>query len=238
MADPHINPFETKVYGKFTREQMAVVLSGLVPGLDKMVEFAIAEQGKADQTMADLLDRQPKPPVLDAEAIIDEARDVVVRFGAHIDSLKGHPVDAKLFFRGDAPSVLARRRLTKLAAALGHIVDEFEKHKDKIRDQAHWRTELKKAFEDLSALETQQRALRVEKVVLGPEVAAGRDVWLGIYNANKNLVRGLLGHAGKPELLPLIFDDLAEVHRVSGVSDELPPAAGDTAPDGAEPTTP
>lgn len=237
MADPHIDPFETKVYGKFAREQMIAVLKGLVPELDGMVDYAIAVQSKADQTMADLLDRQPKPPVLDAEAIVDEARDVIVRFGAHIDSLKGHPVDAKLFFRGDAPSVLARRRLTKLAAALGHIVDEFEKHKEKIRDQAHWRSELKKAFEDLSALEKQQRASRVVKVVLGPEVVAGRDAWLGVYNANKNLVRGLLGHAGKPELLPLIFDDLAEVHRVSGVSDDVPPPAGNAAPVG-DSTTP
>jgi len=225
MADPYIDAFETNVYGKFARDQMATVLMGLVPGLDKTLEFAIAEQTKADQTMADLLDRQPKAPVLDAETILAEARDVVVRFGAHLESLKGRPVDSKVFFRGEAPSVLARRRLTKLAAALGHIVDEFENYKDKIRDQAHWRSELKNAFEDLSALEKQQRASRVEKVVLVPEVAAGRDAWLVTYNANKNLVRGLLAYAGKPELLPLIFDDLAETHRVSGVSDEPAPPA-------------
>ncbi|MEO5725621.1 MAG: hypothetical protein ABI134_31045 [Byssovorax sp.] len=40
-------------------------------------------------------------------------------------------------------------------------------------------------------------------------------------------MRGLLAHIGKPELLPLIFDDLAEIHRVSGVADDAPPAAGD-----------
>lgn len=238
MADPYIDPFETKVYGKFAREQMATVLKGLVPDLDAMVDYAITTQGKADQAMTDLLDRQPKPPVLDANAILDEARDVIVRFGAHLESLKGRPVDPKLFFRGEAPSILARRRLTKLAAAFGHVVDEFEKYKDKIRDQAHWRTELKKAFEDLTALEKQQRATRVEKVVLAPEVAAGREAWLVVYNANKNLVRGHLGHAGKPELLPLIFDDLAEIHRVSGVSDEPPPETGATAPAGGEAQTP
>ncbi|HRI68246.1 MAG TPA: hypothetical protein PK156_28650 [Polyangium sp.] len=232
MADPYIDPFETKVYGKFAREQMAAVLKGLIPKLDPMVDYAISVQEKADQAMADLLDRQPKPPVLDADAIVEDARDVVVRFGAHLESLKGRPVDPKLFFRGEAPSVLARRRLTKLAAALGHIVDEFEKHKDKIRDPGHWRSELKKSFEDLSALEKQQRATRVEKVVLGPEVTAGREDWLGVYNANKNLVRGLLGHAGKPELLPLIFDDLAETHRASGVSDDPGPTTGEAAPAG------
>jgi len=35
----------------------------------------------------------------------------------------------------------------------------------------------------------------------------------------------LLAHFGRPELLPLIFDDLAEVHRVSGVSDAAPSGA-------------
>lgn len=232
MADPHIDAFETKVYGKFARDQMATVLMGLVPGLDTMIQFAIAEQSKADKKMADLLDRQPKAPALDPDTILSEARDVVVRFGAHLESLKGRPVDPKVFFRGEAPSILARRRLTKLAAAMGHIVDEFENHKDKIRDQAHWKSELKKAFEDLSALEKQQRASRVEKVVLAPEVAAGRDEWLTTYAANKNLVRGLLSYAGKPELLPLVFDDLAEIHRVSGVSDGPAP----TTPEA--PTTP
>jgi hypothetical protein len=98
------------------------------------------------------------------------------------------------------------------------------KHKAKIRDYGHWFAELDGARENLAAFEKQQRASRVEKLVLGPEVAKGREDWLVVYNANKNLVRGLLGHAGKPELLPLIFDDLAEVHRVAGVSDELPAA--------------
>lgn len=238
MADPYIDPFETKAYGRFAREQMAIVLKGMVPELDAMVDHAIAKQAEADQVMADLLDRQPKPPALDADAILEDARDVVVRFGSHLDSLKGRPVDPKLFFRGEAPSILARRRLTKLAAALGHIVHEFEKHKDNIRDQAHWRSELKKSFDNLSALEKQQRATRVEKVVLAPEVAAGREAWLRVYNANKNLVRGHLAHAGKPELLPLIFDDLAEIHRASGVSDEPPPAGVETAPAGGESPTP
>jgi hypothetical protein len=225
MADPYIDAFETKVYGKFAREQMVAVLNGLVPALDDMLEFAIGAQLKADQSMSDVLDRQPKPTQLDSAAVIDEARDVIVRFGSHLDSLKGRPVDPKLFFRGEAPSIIARRRLTKLAAALGHIVDEFPKHQDKIRDGAHWLKDLKAAFEDLSALEKQQRAARVEKVVVGPEVATAREAWLVVYNANKSLVRGLLLHAGKVELLPLIFDDLAEVHRVAGVTDEAPPEA-------------
>ena len=45
---------------------------------------------------------------------------------------------------------------------------------------------------------------------------------LAKHNAHKLLLRGLLSHRGKVELMPLIFDDLAEIHRVSGVSDEAP----------------
>lgn len=229
MADPYIDPFETTIYGKFSREQMLAVLKGLIPELDGLVDYAISRQALADQTMADLLDRHPKPPALDAAAILEEARDVLVRFGAHLESLKGRPVEPKWFFRGEVPSVLARRRLTKLAAAFSHIVDEFDKYRDKIRDHVHWESEIKKSADDLAALEKQQRATRTEKVTLAPEIAAGRDSWLGIYNANKNLVRGLLGHAQKPELLPMIFDDLAEIHRTSGVSDAPGPEATDTA---------
>ncbi len=125
MADPYIDPFETKIYGKFAREQMAAVLMGKVAALDGMVEFAMGKQLLADQAMSDVLDRQPKPaPELDTAEVLDEARDVIVRFASYLDSLKGRPVDTRLFFRGEAPSVLARRRLTKLTAAVGHIADE------------------------------------------------------------------------------------------------------------------
>ncbi|WP_437644193.1 hypothetical protein [Sorangium sp. So ce362] len=224
MADPYIDPFETKIYGKFAREQMAAVLIGKLPALDGMVEFAIGKQLMADQAMSDVLDRQPRPaPELDSGAVLEEARDVIVRFASYLDSLKGRPVDPKVFFRGEMPSVLARRRLTKLTAAVGHIADELEKHREKIRGAEVWQAELREAHEKLGIIERQQRATRVERLELGPEVSTAREAWLGVYNANKSLVRGLLAHLGKPELLPLLFDDLAEVHRVSGVSDALPP---------------
>ncbi|WP_437708613.1 hypothetical protein WMF45_30660 [Sorangium sp. So ce448] len=232
MADPYIDPFETKIYGKFAREQMAAVLMGKVAALDGMVEFAMGKQLLADQAMSDVLDRQPRPaPELDTAEVLDEARDVIVRFGSYLDSLKGRPVDPRLFFRGEMPSVLARRRITKLTAAVGHIADELERQREKVRGADAWLAELREAHEKLGIIERQQRASRVERIELGPEVSTAREAWLGVYNANKSLVRGLLAHLGKPELLPLIFDDLAEVHRTTGVSDALPPgqpAAPDT----------
>lgn len=233
MADPYISAFETKAYGKFAREQMSEVCLGKIAALDKMVLFAISAQEAADEAMVKVLDKAPKPAAaVDPAAVLAEAGDVLIRFGSHLDSLKGRPVDPKEFFRGDAPSILARRRLTKLAAGMGHVLAEAKKNKAKIRDGAYWIGDLEEAHAKLEALEKQQRASKVAQVELGPEVAAQREVWLSTYNANKLLIRGLLAHLGKPELMPLIFDDLAEVHRASGVTDDAPPPAGSGAAPG------
>lgn len=114
MADPYIDPFETLVYGSFAREQLAEVCLGKVPKLDGMVAFAIASQKEADLAMKAVLERQPRAaPAVDASAVLAETRDTVVRFGAYLESLKGRPVDPKLFFRGEAPSVPARRRTSR-----------------------------------------------------------------------------------------------------------------------------
>jgi hypothetical protein len=130
MADPYIDEFETLIYGKFARDQMAAVCLGKIKELDKMVEFAISIQETADSDMRAILNRHPRPqPTADPASVL-------------------------------------------------------------------------------------------EKADLAPEVAAARSAWLNTYNANKLLIRGLLAHIGKPELLSLIFDDLAEVHRASGVSGE------------------
>lgn len=229
MADEYIDPFETQLYGKFAREQMAEVCIGRVPALDAMVRFAIETQATADAAMATVIANAPKAPtVVDAAKVTSEAGDVLIRFGSHLESLKGRPVDVKKVFRGDAPSVLGRRRLTKLTGGLAHVLDEARKHEGKIRDAAYWIAELSEAHTNLEALEKQQRASKVAQVDLGPEVAAQRELWLATYGANKHLIRGLLAHIHKPELLPLIFDDLAEVHRVSGVSDEPPPVVAPT----------
>lgn len=226
MADQYIDSFETQLYGKFAREQMADVCLGKVPALDSLVHFAIATQMAADGAMAGAIAKAPKAaPAIDPSAIIAEAGDVLVRFGSHLDSLKGRPVDPAVFFRGDAPSALARRRLTKLTAGVGHALEEAKKNQASIREGAYWIGELGEIHVKLEALERQQRASKVAQVELGPEVAAQRELWLATYAANKLLIRGLLAHFGKPELLPLIFDDLAEVHRVRGVSDALPPEA-------------
>lgn len=224
VADPYIDQNETLIYGKFAREQMKAVCLGKIPELDGMVKFAIVAQEGADAEMKVALEKQPKPaPSLDAAAVLEEVRDTVVRFGSWIDSLKGRPLDPRDFFGGDAPSVLARRRIVKLTAAVGHLLDELTKQASKAPGTAAWIAELDDAFQKLSKLEKTQRAAKLQKVEMAPEVAAARLRWLDVYSANKLLVRGLLAHAGKVELMPLVFDDLAEIHRASGVTDDAGP---------------
>jgi hypothetical protein len=199
----------------------------MIEDLDPMVKFAIARQAKADAAMKAALAKAPKnAPTLDPAEATDNARDVLVRFGKHLESHKAGTVDASLFFRGEAPSIIARRRLVKLVASVGHVADTLAEHKAKVRESASWLKELREAHEAIATVEKQQRASKVEKVDVGPELAAERQRWLDVYTANKALITGLLRHAGKLALLPLVFDDLAETHRASGVSDAEPPPEG------------
>lgn len=238
MADSYIDQFETLVYGKFAREQIQEVCVGREPKLDAMLAFAIEAQTKADEAMAAVLAKQPRDkPVLSESEALAEARDVVVRFGSYLGSLKGRPVDPKRFFGGDAPSVLARRRITKLVAAVENILKEIDASGDKIANVAPWRAEIQTAYDALVAAEKGHRAGRVAQADLTPELRAAREAWLVVYGANKDLVRGFLGHLGKPELLPLIFDDLAEVHRTAGTTEDDTPPTGPATP-GAPAKTP
>ncbi|MBI4616585.1 MAG: hypothetical protein HY720_23445 [Planctomycetes bacterium] len=94
------------------------------------------------------------------------------------------------------------------------------------KGRSEWLAEFRDVYSRLSKYGDAARERKVEVVDSRPEVAAARETWLAVYTANKAVITGLLRHAGKLMLLPLIFDDLAEVHRVSGVSDAPPSGAG------------
>jgi len=53
-----------------------------------------------------------------------------------------------------------------------------------------------------------------------PEVDMARTTWLKRYAATKHIIRGILEPMGKGDLMPEIFDDLADVHRAHGVFDD------------------
>lgn len=227
MADPYIDSFETQIYGKHACEQMTKICLGRIPELDAMITFAANTQAGANTAMKLVLDKQPKTlPAEDPATVLEDARDTIVRFGSYLGSLKGRPVSPAAFFRNATPSDVARRRIVKLAAAVEHIAAEIPKHAG-ITDPA-WHADFTSLSARLQGVKSDQHDAKVQKIDLAPEVAAERDRWLATYAANKLLVRGFLAHLGKPELMPLIFDDLAEVHHLAGVSDaELtaPPAA-------------
>ena len=221
MADPYIDAYETKLYGLFAREQMADVCIGMIKAFDGAVRFSIEQQEKVDAQMAEVLARQSKSsPTADLDKLVAAARDTVIRFGKHLESLKGRPLDPELFFRKEAPSVLARRRLTKLVAALAHIIEELGKHVTKVKSAKEWLADFNEVHEPLAAHEKKLRSAKVGRIELQPEVAAARTKWLEVYSANKFTIGGLLRHASKTALMSSVFDDLAEIHRVSGVSDE------------------
>lgn len=230
MADPYIDPSETLIYGAFARDQMKAVCLGLVEPLDGAVRFAIKSQADADAAMRAVLDRAPSPPAVVGDPI-EDARDVLVRFGKYLESLKGRPVDSADFF-DEPPSVMARRRLTKLVAAVKHVHAQLQARADRVRGSAEWLEDLRDTHARLQALEKQERARKVSEADLRPEIAAARKAWLEVYTANKALITGVLRHAGKLAMLPLVFDDLAEVHRAPGVRDDPEPPAPPTPPAG------
>jgi hypothetical protein len=242
MADSYIDPQETQVYGLFARDQMKAVCLGMIPELDATVQFAIKQQVAADKAMAAALAKMPAP-VKVPEGALDEARDLLVRFGKHLESLKGRPLALSTFYGREAPSVVARRRVPKLVGVVQHILNEITKHADKIRDADGWTTEFHEAHKNLDGLDKQTRASKVDLASLRPELAQARTAWLAVYSANKRLIEGLLLHAGKADLMPLIFDDLAEVHRTRGTSDDTEgpaepqePDADEEPPGGTKPT--
>lgn len=225
MSDPYIDQFETQIYGKHACEQMTAICLGRVPELDSMVQFAVAAQDQANTDMKAVLDKQPKPlPTEDTTALLAETRDTLVRFGSYIVSLKGRPVPLRAFFRDENPSIVARKRLVKLVAVVEHIAAEIPKH-PAITDPT-WLADFASLANRLSSQKVAAHGAKVEKLDIAPEVAAQRDRWLAVYGANKLLVRGLLSHAGKTELMSLVFDDLAEVHHVAGVRDDDAPEKG------------
>lgn len=214
MADSYIDPFEAVTYGELFVNEMRARVMPLNKAWRGAIEHAIALQTEKNERMAALTARV-KRPAMDGEKLA-EMRDTIVRFGSWLGSLKGRPLDPARFFGGTVPSVVANRRITKVAGQLKQMVDALAPHakgKDAVQGAAGWLEELRGA---LSIAVEQRDALRAGQIAqtqLGPEIERARLEWLSTYTANKRLVEGILRHEGAESLMPLIFDDLAEVQR-------------------------
>lgn len=240
MADSYIDAFECVVYGRLACEEMRRQAMPLHAAWAPAIEHAIELQEQRNAAMAEIVARLRSPRV-DAEQVA-AAGDTVVRFHAWLLSLKGRPLDPQHFFGGAVPSSIARRRLPKLAGQLEHIVGLLLPHAEggpeggeRIPGAAARLAELREALDIATRERDAQRAARADRATLSPEAERSRLEWLATYVANKRLVEGILRHHDRIALMPVIFDDLAEVQRSKSPSDDgrdLEPLVG---PGGGDP---
>ncbi len=99
------------------------------------------------------------------------------------------------------------------------------KHKEALPEYDQWRADLARIRGELDELDEKVRVSRQKRRAMTPAVAAARDRWLKVYAGAKLVVEGVLRLNDAVDRMPDIFDDLAETHRVSGVTDDAAPAA-------------
>lgn len=212
MADTYIDAFEAVAYGTQARKQMRERVLPLHTDWQSTILRAITLQQNADDRVKTLLLRLKLPSLSEEE--VGEVTDTIVRFGAWLRSLKGQPLDPRRFFGSAAPSTVARRRLTKVTGALHHMIEALTPHTTgphAIRGAADWLVDLQHAHTLAERNDAAQKASEASKRLLSPEVESARKDWLGTYLANKRIVEGVLRHHDQLTLMPVIFDDLAEI---------------------------
>jgi hypothetical protein len=221
MADDYIDLFECRVYGELACQEMRARLLPLHPDWGAAILRGIALQEAANQRVIEVAAQAAGPKVNEAE--VAEVRDTIVRFGSWLQSLKGRPLDLSLFFGVAAPSTVSRRRLPKLTGSLASMIEELTPHAEgasAIPGAAGWLTELREAHAIALRNQEARSSAKASRIELAPHAEEARQAWLARYLANKRLAEGILRHDGEVGLMPVIFDDLAEVQRSKVSSDE------------------
>jgi hypothetical protein len=239
MADPYIDQYETLSYGPFAVEHL---LSTVLP-LDRA--FHAAVRAVADQlqhatsAMQEALGQAGEITVAtfkghNGEADpVKEARSLLSRLGKYVGSRKNADALTTAIFGGESPYIVVKRRPRKLLGALDLARKEVAKKKNAaaLPEHAEWSQALETAHTDLAKLVENVRDTRLKRRDMTPAIVAGRLHWLRVYGAAKLIAEGVLRLHQREQLMPEIFDDLAEVHHVAGVSDASPPSppAGEAA---------
>ena len=216
MADSFIDLGETQVYGPYAVRQMRALVRGMLPPFDPAIDFvsdAIVEATKevhlvvADAQGADARWRQGSR---DKQPALDRALDILGRLSSHLD---GHPrgaVDRKRFFPPDGRMHLLRKRTPhKVLVALEHVAAELRKRDCGVNDAAAWHKEVARAAEALGPTVHKTDQARAQRRRVTPEVRQARAEWLQAYGAAKCLVESVLRLAGRLDLMPQVFHDLA-----------------------------
>lgn len=228
MADSYIDQMETVSYGRFAAAQILSLVVGLDPALDGAAKEVSSRVRTASDEMAAVLRKTGQFEVLSystdpgKDGPVRAARELFRRLVKYVESRDNGKDISRDLRGGDTLSTLLRRRPVKLAAALHHALDALHHHQAHLPEYDQWRQRLSEAATALDTLNAGVRQSRVARRAMTPEVAVCRERWLVTYAAAKRIVEGILLPLGKTSLLPQIFDDLAEVHRVPGVSEEAP----------------
>ncbi len=232
MADNYIDQDETLGYGEFAAKQITTSVVGLDPPFDDALREVAARVTKATKAMAATLKAAGALPVTTFVGGAAAGHDPASEAGALLGRLVKYAASrdngeelVKEILGGEGLTTIKRRRRAKLVHALDVAARALAKHKGALPEYEQWRAELARTRGELDELDEKVRASRQKRRAMTPAVAAARDRWLKVYAGAKLVVEGVLRLNDAVDRMPDVFDDLAETHRVSGVTDDAPPAA-------------
>ncbi|MBK8259298.1 MAG: hypothetical protein IPK82_42405 [Polyangiaceae bacterium] len=229
MADNYIDQTETLGYGEFAAKQIKVLAVGVDPEFDDALHVIADRVAKATKAMSSALTKAGEITATTftgaANAGNDpanDARDILSRVVKYAESRDNGEAIARDILNGESLTTIKRRRPAKLVHALDVALSAIKKHQASLPEYKKWAADLTAVRDALNTLDSTVRASRQNKRDMTPAVAAARDRWLVVYGGAKLIVEGVLRLNGVEGRMPDIFDDLAETHRVAGVSDDGP----------------
>ncbi|APR75876.1 Hypothetical protein A7982_01223 [Minicystis rosea] len=201
------------------------VVSARITAASDAMEAALKKAGEIELITYAAAGSTPTDPVAEGRRVLRQA----ISYAESRDD--GAAIVADMLNDENMGTVL-KRRPVKLAGALTNAIKGIEKHKASLKEAADWTAKLTAARDALEKLNQNVRKARSDRRSMTPEIAAAREAWLVTYTSAKDIVSGVLRQRGKLSMLSEVFDDLAEVHRVAGVTDETPaPEGGSGAPE-------
>jgi len=229
MADSYIDQQETLGYGDFAIQQIKARLIGKHPEFEDSLQAVVKRLTKVTKGMEAVLTKAGQLPVASfskAKAAghdpVEDARTHVTRLVKYLSSLEnGDEIVADVLGRETLTSI-KKRRPAKLVHALDGVLRGLHKHEKAISAEEYKSRSgaIATARDEIAALDAEVRNTRSERRKMTPAVAEQRKRWLATYSAAKLIVEGVIELEGSNEQMPDIFDDLAEVHRVAGVTDD------------------
>jgi hypothetical protein len=236
MADPYIDQYETLSYGPFAVRQVRTLIIGMDPNFDPLLQHLTTRLDTANNDMSQALHRSGGLEIATYKAIengpdpVAEARSVIERLGSYLKSRRNGEQLLVQWLGRQTASAASRRRPAKLLGTLKQAETLLDDANAGLSEAESWKAEVTQAHAALEGLDQRVRGARVARREMTPEAREMRAAWLLVYGALKLVVEAVLRLHGRLELMPEVFDDLAEIHRAPGVSDEPPQGDKSTPP--------